>query len=356
MKTNVQIVQHMRPGGIECLALDLLSTPPSGDRGLLISLEGTMEEAVANWPRLQQYSGRLVFLDKKPGTSLRLIWRLARLLSREGADVVHTHHVGPMIYGGIAARLAGVRRLVHTEHDAWHLQDPKRARLVRRIWKLVNPRLVADAELVADQVARLARIPVDAVIRNGVDLLRFRPGGRTAARAALALPARVQIVGLAGRLNKVKNQSAAIRALDQMADTAVHLAIAGDGEERAALQQLADTLGLSDRVHFLGHLDGVEQFYRAIDCLCLPSHSEGFPLTLIEAQACGLPVVATRVGGVPEAVCPETGRLVEAGDIGALSEALTAALQNTDPSVARRFAESRGSLDRMLSAYGQVMA
>lgn len=356
MKTNVQIVQHMRPGGIECLALDLLSNPPAGDRSLLISLEGTKENAIAHWPRLQQYADSLIFLDKKPGTSLRLIWRLTRLLSSVGADVVHTHHVGPMIYGGIAARLAGIRRLVHTEHDAWHLQDPKRALLVRRIWKLVKPKLVADADLVADQVDRLARIPVDAVIRNGVDLLRFQPGGRMGARASLGLPAKAPIIGLAGRLNKVKNQGAAIFALRQMECTAVHLAIAGDGEERAALEQLTNSLGLSDRVHFLGHLDGIERFYRAVDCLCLPSHSEGYPLTLIEAQACGLSVVATRVGGVPEAVCPETGQLVEADDILDLATSLTAALQNPQPSIARRFAESRGNLELMVSAYGRVMA
>lgn len=356
MTTHVQIVQHLRPGGIECLALDLLANPPAGDRGLLISLEGTLADAVHHWPRLGQYGDRLVFLDKQAGLSPRLVWRLSRLLAEVEADVVHTHHVGPMIYGGIAARLAGVRRLVHTEHDAWHLQDPKRARLVRRIWRMVRPRMVADAELVADQVQRLARLPVDAVIRNGVDLLRFRPGGRAVARASLGLPADGPIIGLAGRLTRVKNQALAIRALQQMDDRRVHLAIAGDGDEGAALQDLAASLGLSQRVHFLGHLDGTERFYRAINCLCLPSDAEGYPLTLIEAQACGVPVVASRVGGVPEAVCPVSGQLVPAGDAARFAAALTRTLRNPQPDAARRFAEGRGSLHGMIDDYRRVMA
>lgn len=356
MKTNVQIVQHLRPGGIECLALDLLANPPMGDRGLLVSLEGTYDLAVAHWPRLEQHKDRIIFLDKRPGFSIRLIWRLAGLLSDVKADVVHTHHVGPMIYGGIAARLAGVRRLVHTEHDAWHLQDPRRARLVRRVWKLIRPRMVADANIVADQVDRLARIRVDGVIRNGVDLLRFSPGGRMSARASLGLPVTAPIVGMAGRLNKVKNQSAAIFALRQMDQEDVHLAIAGDGEERGALQELARSVGLQDRVHFIGHIDGIERFYRAVDCLCLPSSSEGYPLTLIEAQACGLPVVATRVGGVPEAVCPDSGKLVEVDDIRELAESLTEVLRAPGTRAARAFAEQRGSLSAMVAAYGRIMA
>lgn len=356
MKTNVQIVQHLRPGGIESLALDLLANPPMGDSGLLVSLEGTYDLAVAHWPRLEQYKDRIIFLDKRPGFSLRLIWRLAGLLSDLKADVVHTHHVGPMIYGGIAARLAGVRRLVHTEHDAWHLQDPRRARLVRRVWKLIRPRMVADANIVADQVDRLARIRVDGVIRNGVDLLRFSPGGRMSARASLGLPVTAPIVGMAGRLNKVKNQSAAIFALRQMDQEDVHLAIAGGGEERGALQELARSVGLQDRVHFIGHIDGIERFYRAVDCLCLPSSSEGYPLTLIEAQACGLPVVATRVGGVPEAVCPESGKLVEVDDIRELAESLTEVLRAPGTRAARAFAEQRGSLSAMVAAYGRIMA
>ncbi len=356
MKTCVQIVQHLRPGGIECLALEMLVQPPTAERGLLISLEGTREDAIAAWPRLAGFGDRLVFMNKQPGRDPMLVRRLARVLRAERAHVVHTHHVGPMLYGGLAARLAGIRRLVHTEHDAWHLLNPARARLVRNTWRIIRPRIVADADLVAAQIRRAARVPVTAVIRNGVDLERFRPGNKAAARAALGLPAAVPVIGVVGRLNAVKNQRAAISALSHPTDRTIRLAIAGDGEERKALKQHAIDLGVSERVHFLGHLEGVETFYNAVDCLCLPSHSEGYPLSLIEAQACGLPVVATRVGGVPEAVCPGSGRLVEPGDMDALVTALTDTLREPQPALAREFAEHRGSLSRMLAAYRTVMA
>lgn len=356
MNTNVQIVQHLRPGGIECLALDLLKQPPVGDRGLLISLEGTLETAVAAWPRLASVSDRLVFMNKQPGSDLKLVWRLARVLRAWNAHVVHTHHVGPMLYGGLAARLAGVRRLVHTEHDAWHLLEPARARLVRNIWRGVRPRIVADADLVAEQITKTAQVPVQAVIRNGVDMIRFSPGSKAVARARLGLPRNVPIIGVIGRLSAVKNQRAAITALSHLTRRSIHMAIAGDGDERAALEQHVVRLNLRHRVHFLGHLEGVETFYRAVDCLCLPSHSEGYPLSLIEAQACGLPVVATRVGGVPEAVCPGSGRLVDADDMDGLTTALTESLLNPNPAYARKFAESRGNLARMLDAYRDVMS
>ncbi|WP_416900146.1 MAG: glycosyltransferase [Minwuia sp.] len=356
MSTVAQIVQHLRPGGIECLALELLRNPPGSGNGLLISLEGDADTAIREWPRLAAHRDRLVFLGKRPGADLGLVFRLARVLRQHGVDRVHTHHVGPMIYGGAAARLARIRRLVHTEHDAWHLQERKRARLVRRVWSLLLPRLVADAQLVADQVRELARIPVAAIVRNGVDLDRFSPGDRMAARSALGLPAHVELIGVAGRLAAVKNQSAALKALTRLPAGSIHLAFAGDGEERAALEAEAEALGIRHRVHFLGHLDGIERFYRAVDVICLPSRFEGYPLSLIEAQACGTPVVATNVGGVAEAVCPVSGRLVADGDIVALAAALDQVLWSSRRCAARTFAERHGSLDTMVSGYAAVMA
>ena len=101
---------------------------------------------------------------------------------------MHTHHVGPLLYGGLAARLAGIRRLVHTEHDAWHLTDPRRRRLQAGLVGLLRPCLVADAALVRDSAEAALPGRRYAVIGNGVDTHRFTPGDRDAARRVLGLP------------------------------------------------------------------------------------------------------------------------------------------------------------------------
>jgi hypothetical protein len=100
MSRTIQIVQHLRPGGIESLVLELVRFSPPGDETLVISLEGNREQAVAAWPRLAEHADRLVFLDKTPGWRPGLVTRLVRLFRGLRPHAVHTHHVGPLIYGG----------------------------------------------------------------------------------------------------------------------------------------------------------------------------------------------------------------------------------------------------------------
>ena len=158
-----------------------------------------------------------------------------------------------------------------------------------------------------------------------------------------------RIIGVAARLEEVKGVDVAIKALAHMRDRAM-LAIAGTGSCEVALRALAVQMGVADRVMFLGHIDKMSGFYAAIDTLCLSSRHEGLPLSLLEAQACGIPVVATAVGGVASAVCPASGRLVASEDISALAEALEATLSApaADP---RAFAVRTGSLSATTQAY-----
>jgi len=115
-KTLVQVVQHMRPGGIEKLALDLLMEPPVGSDAIIVSLEGEPESAFTAWPDLRAFADRIVFLRKRHGIDPSLPLKLARLFRQVGARYIHTHHIGPLLYAGLACRLAGIKALVHTEH------------------------------------------------------------------------------------------------------------------------------------------------------------------------------------------------------------------------------------------------
>ena len=348
----VHVVQHMRPGGLEVMALELARAQSARHDVRVVSLEGSAEEAVSAWPRLAAQREQLIFLGKRPGLDAGLPARLYRLFRTLRPTGVHTHHIGPLLYAGGAARAAGVPHRVHTEHDAWHLQDAKRRRVARLALAAAHPVLVADAPHVAMAVHDALGCPAPRVILNGIDTARFAPGDRTAARACLGLPAQGAIIGVAARLEAVKGVDIAIRALGAMESKAL-LAISGTGTQRDDLQSLAASLGIAERVRFLGHVDDMPNFYRAVDVLCLSSRAEGLPLSLLEAQSCNTPVVAAAVGGVPAAVAPGGGRLVEAGYPAAFAAALDAALQTATEAAntPRDFVLRTASLQTASDAY-----
>ena len=353
MSTVIQVVQHLRPGGIETMALDLASFAREHEKHLIVSLEGNRKQAITQWPRLAPYASQLIFLEKGSGLKPALIFRLAGLFRKIKADVVHTHHIGPLLYAGLASRLAGVKRLIHTEHDAWHLHDPHRRTLQRWAIKFTHPRLVADARTVANAMKQWLHQDDIYIVHNGIDTERFKPGDQAAARNQLGLPAHVKLVGCSGRLEEVKGQHVLIDALANMPyDT--HLALAGDGSAKDALRRQTQTEGLSDRVHFLGHLDDMPSFYQALDVFCLPSFNEGLPLSPLEAQACGIPTVVTDVGGAREALCLLSGKLIPSGDVGKMANALNITLRqrkygfNIDP---RHFIKHQRDVRLMVQAY-----
>jgi glycosyltransferase involved in cell wall biosynthesis len=349
-KVIVQVVQHLRPGGIEAMALELQRHAATGLTVHVASLEGEHDTALAAWPRLGPLASRLHFLGKRPGIDMALAWRLRGLLRWLEADAVHTHHVGPLLYGGLAARLAGIRRLVHTEHDAWHLTDPRRRRLQAGLVGLLRPCLVADAALVRDSAEAALPGRRYAVIGNGVDTHRFTPGDRDAARRVLGLPRDVRLVGCAARLESVKGHTHLLQAMTRL-PTDVHLALAGEGSLAAVLAEDARSLGLGARVHFLGNVEAMPDFYRALDLFCLPSLREGLPLAPLEAQACGVPCVLTDVGGNREALWSHDGTLVPAGDDATLARALAERLDHAVSDDPRAFVVRQADVRTMTRAY-----
>jgi glycosyltransferase involved in cell wall biosynthesis len=352
----VHVVQHLRPGGLEVVALELARAQARRHPALIVSLDGDAATAIAAWPRLDRQRDQLIFMAKRAGVDVALWPRLHRLFRRLRPCGVHTHHVGPLLYAGPAARAAAVARRVHTEHDAWHLQDAKRRRIVRMALAATRPVLIADAPHVARAVASTLARADPRVILNGVDTERFTPGDRGAARAALGLPVDGPMIGIAARLERVKGVDVAIAALPLLPPEA-RLIVAGGGTEAAALAAQVVALGLTGRVHFLGHLDDTRALYRAVDVVCLPSRAEGLPLALLEAQSTGTPVVASRVGGVPAAIDGATGVLVEPESPEELARGLRRALEAAGRGAVspRAFVERTASLETMAAAYSDLM-
>lgn len=350
MKTIVQVVQHLSPGGIETMALDLLLHSHANETAYIISLEGTLEEATAHWPVLTPFTDNLIFLNKKEGVSPSLFIKLMNVFKRIKPDSVHTHHIGPLFYAGIASRLMGINTLLHTEHDAWHLENNKRKCLQKFVIGVAKPCIVADAITVANNLKKHLNMRDVKVIHNGINTERFIPGDRYDARAALSLPTNASIIGCGGRLEPVKGQHFLIEALSLLPDTA-HLAIAGDGSERDNLRHLAHQLGIAHRVHFLGRIDIMETFYQSLDVFCLPSLNEGFPLSPLEAQSCGIRTLVTHVGGAHETICPKTGMLVEKENPEALALSLQHMLKQPKSLAPRTYVEQHGNVQLMASAY-----
>jgi glycosyltransferase involved in cell wall biosynthesis len=219
--------------------------------------------------------------------------------------------------------------------------------------------LITVCRALKDSLVELG-IPADdvTVLRNGVDLALFHPLDRQAVRAALGLTRRTLVsVGL---LIERKGHHHIIRALKDMPDT--DLLIAGGGPDRAALEELAAGERVSGRVRFLGSVDQAKlcEIYNAADALVLASSREGWANVLLEAMACGTPVVASAVWGTPEVVAaPEAGVLMPSLDPEGVAQGVRELFKNyPDHQATRRYAEGFGwdpTTDGQLTLFREIL-
>jgi glycosyltransferase involved in cell wall biosynthesis len=270
----------------------------------------------------------LVELKKLWNNDPSLPFRLAWELWRRRIELVHTHSWGTLLEGVVAAKLARTPVIIHGEHGILETR-PRNVRLQRTIWAKTH-QLTAVASPLADDMANLTRTPRDQirVIPNGVDTDRFfpRPELRSVARQSLGLSQSDVLIGMVARLVPVKNHRGVLEAIEALvkAGMPISLALAGDGPLRSELQRLADDLGLTQRVHFLGNVGNIEHFFNSLDLFILNSHSEGMSNTLMEAMASGLAVIATAVGPNPDLVVEgETGLVVPPNAQAALARAIS---------------------------------
>ena len=274
-------------------------------------------------------AGIAVWLEpQRPGLDLAWIARLAGRLRRERIDVFHSHEFAMNVFGGAAAWLARVPSAA-TIHGKHWIADRRRRALAYRVLDRLGIPVVAVSEDLAAYLATglgLARERI-ALIHNGIPIpARDDAADRSALRRAVGLPSEGELLLAVGNLYPVKDHATLLRAVACLPG-APRVAIAGRGEEEANLHRLARELGIEERVHLLGLRSDVGRLLAAADVFVQPSRSEGLPLAVLEAMAAGLPVVATRVGGMAEAIVEgETGLQIEPGDPEALAGALASLL------------------------------
>ena len=295
-KLLVEFARHADRDGFELVFVSLTGRGP-----LAADLDAQ------RWP--------VVPLEEPPGLRPRLIPRLARLFRQQKVDVVHTHDDRPLLYGAPAARLARVRRVLHTRHGRGFGLSRRQRLLVR-----LAARLTDAFVCVSDDCAALSREQgVSArrvlTVRSGIDVSRFSYAGPRKGGPAVAV----------ARLSPEKDVETLVRAaaLAAAERPAFRLEVAGDGPCLLDLQKLVRTLGVGEHVRFLGEVRDVPSLLARASLFALSSVSEGISLTLLEAMARGLPVAATRVGGNPEVVADgASGLLVPPRDPPALARAI----------------------------------
>lgn len=274
-----------------------------------------------------------------PARDVVALRRLVRLLRARSVDVVHTHSAKAGALGRVAARRSGARVVVHTLHGLpfheFQGRIPHAAfvGIERGLGRLTDVHLAVGTGVAVEALRRgLARPDRLYTIGPAVDppTVALTPASRARARHLLGLGEDDLVVGTVGRLDPQKAPEVMLRALRSMRQPAV-LVWAGDGELRETTRREVDRLGLADRVHLLGNRNDVPEILPAFDVFALSSRYEGLPCVIVEAQQCGIPVVATAVNAVPDVVVPgETGLLVPPEEPRLLAAALDHALTHPD--------------------------
>jgi glycosyltransferase involved in cell wall biosynthesis len=306
-------------------------------------------------------------LGKRPGIDRRTMAELRALFREERIDLVHAHHYGSFFYAAGARVLSARPAIVLTEHGRFFPDNPGPGHVVaNKILLRGHDRVVGVGESVRRALIEKEGFPARRVevVYNGIDLAAFDASGddRAAVRRELGVTDDDYLLFMIARLDPIKDHATALRALGRVAGqlNRVRLVLVGAGPEAAAIEESIRHHRLGSHVLRLGLRTDVPRLLRAADVLLLTSVSEGIPLTLIEGMASGLPVVATRVGGIPEVVEDGvTGLLAPAGDDATLADQICRLAG--DPSSRERLGRNGRmrafqlfSEDRMCASYDRL--
>ncbi|MDH4079564.1 MAG: glycosyltransferase family 4 protein [Nitrospira sp.] len=275
-----------------------------------------------------------------PTSDLRALWHLVRLLRQERPHIVHTHTSKAGVLGRLAAWITGVPVVIHTPHGhvfyghfsawpSWIFLQIERALAGITDW-FIGLTPAETREHLERGVGQADRF---AVVPSGIDRDRFRKARANGKIIPdwFGCPSTARIIGSVGWLTEIKGHRFLVDALARLNNEQqnLHLVIIGTGDQHDALLRRAEQAGIIHAIHLLGHREDIDVCLAGFDCFVLPSLNEGMGRALVEAMAAGLPVIASRVGGIPALIEDgKNGILVPAGDSSALSNAIRKVLDD----------------------------
>jgi glycosyltransferase involved in cell wall biosynthesis len=354
----LQLLQGLAIGGIERMVLDLVFALPAAEFSTsfcTFDRQGTLASDIA------ARGMPLHFRRRNGSADVGFVLWLAGILRRERIRVLHAHNATAFYYGALATHLAPGTRFLYTEHDR-AFPTPLRERGLHALLARRAAAVVTVSDTLRTNLIRYEAFPARRVhvVKNGIELPAPRRT-RAAVRAELDLGDR-PVAGIVARLAPVKNHPLLLQAWKlvlQEVPGAV-LLVVGDGSASSRTRALAADLGLGEAVRFLGQRRDIPEILQALDVFVLASLSEGLSLTLLEAEAAALPIVATRVGGNPEVVIDgETGFLVPSGAPAPMAAALQrllrdAALRARMGERGRSFYRAHFTLQAMVEGYASL--
>lgn len=362
-------------GPLRCMFV-ITSMPVGGAETLLVNLMRRMDNKLVRpeviclkepGPLGEQISGEFPVHSHLLASKwdVRVLPRLSRLLHRRRADVVVTVGAGDkMFWGRLAAHVAGVPGIASALHSTgW----PDGVGRINRWLTRITDAFIGVADSHGEFLRDFERFPAEKVrvIRNGVDCVTFAPrrSARVEVRSELGLDEQTPLIGIVAALRREKNHGMLIRSAAQLRERFpdAHWLIVGDGPEREAIESYAKVLGIDDRIHLLGTRHDTPRLVAALDLFTLCSLNEASPVSILEALACGVPVVSTDVGSVNESVIEgQTGLLVASDDADAMTDAVWKLLANSDlrqamGTAGRDLVVKRGSLESMVEGYQRMV-
>ena len=340
-RTILQIVAPGKVGGLESVVLALAAGQKRRGHNVIVAVVSDPRDGDQPFVAALAAAGvTTVPFVLPPHAYLKERALIKELCDREQPDVVHTHGYRPDILHA-ASRLRRNFATVTTLHGSSRIGGNSTLHEMMQmllLWRF--DAVIAVSRQLGDHLrgtwVRSKRLHVIPNAWND----RVPVADPSEARRRLKLPAKGVVVGWVGRLIPIKGADVFLQAVGQLTALPLTISVIGDGSERARLEEIARTVGLSDRVRFHGTVADAARYMSAFDVFVLSSRSEGTPVTLLEAIAAKVPVVATSVGGVPDVVGSAEAMLVPPEDPHALAEAIHSVIQ--DPAAATRRVEAAG--------------
>ena len=336
--TRVLFLSHaFMVGGAEEMVLNLVRhLPPRFEPAV-----ACIHEAGPIGEEIRRTGVPFTVLGLTPGVARPLdVVRLRDAMLALAPTIVHTFLLTGSLYGRFAAQMAGVPIVIGTEVNIYENKRPLHARIERWLMRGTDAVIASAASVKDYYVTQVGADPAKVeVIYNAVDWAQLQTTiGRDEFRKSIGVPVDAPVAGIIARLTEQKAHRVLFEAIATPALSNLHLIVVGDGELRDDLRSRVESLGIAARVHFLGARRDLGNVLGAIDIFAMPSYWEGLPLSMVLAMGAGLPVVASRVAGIPEVVNDRvSGLLVDPGKSDQLARALEALVE--DPGLRQRLGD-----------------